>query len=175
MGLGKINKSKGSKAENYYKKLFISYGFSTCQTSRNTSKHHDNANIDLVNIPFNIQIKAGKQKNMSAGKELLQMNTYLHSMFPVEDEILRKPLLLIHHQDVDNGEKRLPEYSKVYMSLQQFDLFRAKSPDLEYDGLKSFKFDLQSEFKHIVNITFEVFKEKVILKHYINEFNNNIQ
>lgn len=176
MGLGKVNKKKGIRAEKFYEKLFISCGFPDCKTSKEVSRHHDNANIDLVNIPFNIQIKAGRQKNMNPGKELLQMNSYLHSMFPADDEIIKRPLLIIHHQDVEIGTERLAQHSNVFMSLQQFDLFRQIYPHLQYDGLKSFKFDLQSEFKHIVSVTFEYFKENVILKQSINnEFDNHIR
>ena len=52
----------------------------------------------------------------------------------------------------------------VYMSMIQFDLFRNETPTLEYSMMKEFKFDLQSEYKTIVGMTLEHFKEKVILK-----------
>lgn len=166
MGLGKTNKRKGSDAERLYAKIFRDLGFSHCETSRFASKKHDNAKIDLVYIPFNIQIKAGKQKNMNAGKELLFMHTCIHTMFPVGDVVFNKPLILIHHEEVGRGNKRLPGNQRVYMSMEQFDLFNSKGSKLEYEGLKSFKFDLQSEFKTIVNVTFEDFKNEVILKQY---------
>ena len=174
MGLGKTNKRKGSNAERLYAIKFREMGFSFCETSRFVSKKHDNAKIDLMYIPFNIQIKAGKQKNMNAGKELFFMKTCIDTMFPLGDEVFKKPLLLIHYEEVGRGHKRLPEHERVYMSMIQFDIFKSMSPDLEHNGLKSFKFDLQSEFKHIVNVTFADFKEKIILKHYKqNEPNNN--
>jgi hypothetical protein len=55
----------------------------------------------------------------------------------------------------------------VYMSIIQFDLFRSKSPSLEYSMMKDFKFDLNSEFKTIVGMTLDHFKSEVILKQYV--------
>ena len=52
------------------------------------------------------------------------------------------------------------------MSLIQFDVFRSQSRNLEYLCMKEFKFDLNSEFKTIVGITLEHFKEEVILKQF---------
>lgn len=173
MGLGSTNKRKGSNAERLYAQKFRELGFSFCETSRFVSKKHDNAKIDLMYLPFNIQIKAGKQKNMNAGKELFAMYSCIQSMFPVGDEVFKKPLLLIHYQEVGRGHKRLPEHERVFMSLTQFDVFRNMSPKLEFDSMKTFKFDMNSEFKSIVSMTFENFKNEVILKHYISNGSNH--
>ena len=54
----------------------------------------------------------------------------------------------------------------VYMSLIQFDAFRSQNRNLEYLCMKEFKFDLNSEFKTIVGMTLEHFKEEVILKQF---------
>jgi hypothetical protein len=173
MGIGKTNKRKGSNAERLYAIKFRDLGFNFCETSRFVSKKHDNAKIDLMYIPFNLQIKAGKQKNMNVGKELFAMYSCIQAMFPKEDEVFKKPLLLVHYEEVGRGHKRLPEHEKVYMSLQQFDIFQTKSPFLKYDTLKDFKFYMNSEFKTIVSMTFEVFKNEIILKHYIENGSNN--
>lgn len=173
MEIGKINKRKGSNAEKLYATKFKELGFNFCNTSSLISKKHDNANIDLMNIPFNLQIKAGKQKNMNAGKELFAMYSYIHAMFPIGDEVFKKPLLLVHYEEVERGHKRLPEHEKVYMSLLQFDLFKENSPHIEYDTFRVFKYDMYSEFKTIVSITFEVFKNEIILKNYIKNGSNN--
>jgi hypothetical protein len=53
------------------------------------------------------------------------------------------------------------------MSMMQFDIFKSKSPDLEYSMMKDFKFDLNSEFKTIVGMTLDHFKSEVILKQYV--------
>jgi len=98
MGIGATNKRKGSTAERYYAKFFRELGFDFCETSRFVSKKHDNAKIDLLYIPFNVQIKAGIQKNMSPGKELFMMSTSISAMFPPEDEVFKKPCILFHYK-----------------------------------------------------------------------------
>lgn len=159
MGLGKINKQKGADAELYFMDVFHNLGFRMCYPSRHTSKKHDNAGIDLLGIPFNIQIKAGRQKNLNPGKELFSMSNKIQSMFPKEDEVFKNPCLLLHI----NNENEI----KVYMSLLQFDKFR-KNRIIHYSDLKEFKFELFSEFKSIVSMSFEVFKNEIILNQYPN-------
>lgn len=162
MEIGKINKQKGADAETYLSQQFRYLGFRMCIPSRPTRKDYDNAKIDLTNLPFNIQVKAGRQKNLNAGKELFSMFSCIQSMFPKGDEVFEKPYLLIHMKSVDD--------IMVYMSLQQFDLFRnqIKGKTLEYSNLKEFKFEMYSEFKTIVSMPFEVFKNEIILKQYPN-------
>jgi len=167
MGLGSTNKRKGSTAETYYAKFFRNLGFAFCETSRFVSKKHDNAKIDLMYIPFNLQIKAGVQKNMNPGKELFMMASSIASMFPLEDEVHKKPCLLVHYKQGKPGVKRTPDMELVYMSLIQYDLFKSENPHLEYQYLKEYKFDLQSEYKTIVGMTLEHFTNEVILKKYV--------
>lgn len=160
MGLGKINKQKGTDAELYFMDVFHNLGFRMCYPSRHTSKKHDNAGIDLMNLPFNIQVKAGRQKNLNPGKELFSMSNKIQSMFPKEDEVFKKPCLLFHINNEDE--------IKVYMSLIQFYLFKAKSRTLEYESIKEFKFEMKSEFRVFVGMSFEVFKNEIILNQYPN-------
>lgn len=157
MQLGKINKQKGNNAENQYSLIFKELGFSDCVPSRYTSKRHDNAKIDLLNLPFNIQIKAGRQKNLNPGKELFSMFNCIQSMFPKEDEIFKRPYLLIH-------AKEKADEDMVYMSLEQFILYNKDSPNLTYSTTKEFKFEMNSEFKYIVGMSFNVFRNEIILK-----------
>ena len=167
MGVGATNKRKGSTAERYYAKFFTELGFTFCEISKKKKKKHDNAKIDLMYIPFNLQIKAGVQKNMNPGKELFMMASSISSMFPLEDEVHRKPCLLIHYKQGTPGVRRTPDMEVVYMSMIQFDVFRNLSRELKYDYLKEYKFDLQSEYKSIVGMTLEHFKNEVILKQYV--------
>ena len=167
MGIGATNKRKGSTAERHYAKFFRELGFTFCETSRFVSKKHDNAKIDLMYIPFNLQIKAGIQKNMNPGKELFMMASSIANMFPQEEDVHNKPCLLIHYKQGTPGVKRTLDMEMVYMSITQFDSFKNKSSKLEYSMLKEFKFDLQSEFKTVVGMTLDHFKEEVILKQYV--------
>ena len=167
MGVGATNKRKGSNAERFYAKLFRELGFTFCETSRFVSKKHDNAKIDLMYVPFNIQIKAGVQKNMNPGKELFMMATSIASMFPPEEDVHQKPCVLFHYKQGVPGVRRTPCMEIVYMSLLQFEQFKLKSKNLEFDYMKSYKFDLNSEFKTVVGMSLDHFKNEVILKQYV--------
>jgi len=167
MGIGATNKRKGSTAERYYAKFFRELGFTFCETSRFVSKKHDNAKIDLMYIPFNLQIKVGIQKNMNPGKELFMMATSIASMFPLEDDVHNRPCILFHYKQGKPGSRRTPDMEMVYMSMIQFLAFQEKSPELTVLSLKEFKFDLDSEFKTIVGMTLDHFKSEVILKQYV--------
>lgn len=174
MGVGKTNKRKGSNAERHYTALFRELGFPFCQTARFVSKRHDNAKVDLVDIPFNIQVKAGKQTSMNPGKELLFMESNIKTMFPVGDEIHKRPLLLFHYKEVEEGGyRRLPKHEIVYMSLQQFELFKRKNKKLEFDYHKEFRYEMESQFKTIVGMTLEVFINEVIKKQYKKHGNSS--
>jgi hypothetical protein len=164
------NKRRGSNAERYYANVFRQLGFSDCCTSRYESKHHDNAKIDLMNIPFNIQIKYGNQRNMIPGKELLMMSTCIEKMFPKDHEIQQRPNILIHKMMTGKGIKRTPDFEKVYMSLEQFYKFKTKCLDFDYEEIKQYKYKLDSEFKIIVSMKFKTFKD-VVVKQYVNNWN----
>jgi len=167
MGIGATNKRKGSTAERHYAKFFRELGFNFCETSRFVSKKHDNAKIDLMYIPFNLQIKAGIQKNMNPGKELFMMATSIAGMFPLEDDVHKRPCILFHYKQGKPGSRRTPDMEMVYMSMIQFLAFQEKNPELTVLSLKEFKFDLNSEFKTIVGMTLDHFKSEVILKQYV--------
>jgi hypothetical protein len=168
MGVGATNKRKGSNAERHYAKFFRELGFNFCETSRFVSKKHDNAKIDLMYIPFNLQIKAGIQKNMNPGKELFMMASSIASMFPLEDEVHNKPCLLIHYKQGKPGSKRTPGMEMVYMSMIQFEEFNSyPETTLEISYAKEFKFDLDSPYKYIIGMPLDHFKSEVILKQYV--------
>jgi len=169
MGRGATNKRKGSNAERHYAKFFRKLGYDFCETSRFVSKKHDNAKIDLMYIPFNVQVKAGIQKNMNPGKELFAMETCIKAMFPPEDEVFTKPGLLFHYKQGVSGKKRTQSDEIVYMSLEQFDVFnnQTKNKKLEYLGQKSFKFELQSQFKHVVWMTLKYFTTNILKPLYV--------
>lgn len=165
---GTTNRTLGHNAERYYCKIFKELGFNFCDTARNASRLYDNAKIDLINLPFNLQIKAGIQKNMNPGKELFSMETAVAALFPPEDSVHTKSKILVHKKRVGPGNKRTPESEVVYMSKAQYDIYlEAIKEEIPIIFNKVYKFELQSDFKHIVGMTFEVFKELIIKKHYL--------
>ena len=164
MTIGNTNREKGHKVERIYAAFFRKLGFSQCFTSRWKSRIHDNAKIDLIGIPFNIQIKAGRHKNLSVGKELFLMDACIKANFDSTHEDYNKPRLLLHRYD-SMGRKRTPEMEIIYMSKNQFEIFKEMNPNLEYDTLKESKYETKSEFKYIVSMTLKYFAEEIISKY----------
>lgn len=170
---GATNKRKGHDAERYYAQVFKELGFSFCVTARLGSRLYDNAKIDLINLPFNVQIKAGIQKNMNPGRELFSMVNMIQALFPPEESVHTKPNFLIHKKQVGRGRKATEEHEIVYMSNLQFQKYKKINPKIKFLFEKIFKFELNSEYKHVVAVTFEVFKEEIIKKIFINGIDNN--
>jgi hypothetical protein len=159
---GSTNSRKGHRAENSYARTFRDLGFSKCTTSRIGSKFHDSLKIDLIGIPFNLQIKAGRCKNLSVGKELFLMDSCIKANFEPTHEDYNKPRLLLHRYDCMGVRKRVPEMELIFMSKNQFEIFKEMNPDLEYRSIKESKYETKSEFKYLVSMTFQYFIEEVV-------------
>ena len=118
---GKTNKRKGSDAERYYAKIFReNLGFTHCKTSRLGSKLHDDAGIDLIFIPYNIQIKAGKQVGLNPTRELSNMEQKMSELFPKTSLEHNYPKIVIHKKEVGQGKKRSEFDEIVFMTFSDF-------------------------------------------------------
>jgi hypothetical protein len=118
--IGKTNKRKGSDAERYYAKIFKELGFTHCKTSRLGSKLHDDAGIDLIFLPFNVQVKAGKQTGLNPAKELLYMQERMKELFPNTSLEHTYPKIVIHKKEVGQGKKRSHFDELVFMTFDDF-------------------------------------------------------
>lgn len=119
---GKTNKRKGSDAERLYAKIFREeLGFSHCKTSRMGSKLHDDAGIDLIFLPFNVQIKAGYDKGLNASKELMYIEDKMGELFPPSSIEHNLPKILIHRKNKEKGRRnRIPYDDIVSMTFEDF-------------------------------------------------------
>lgn len=144
----------GIITEKYFVEQFIGMGYIQCIESKNSSKIMDSAKIDLLNLPFNIQIKSGNQKNMNPGKELFEMSNIIKSMFPESESVRKKDNYLIHKKQ---------SREDVYMSLKTFNKIKEETKgkisfELRYMNRKDFEYSINSEYKAVVSISFEIFK-----------------
>ena len=114
------NRNKGHNAERLYAKLFKELGFSFCQTARYGSRMHDDAGIDLINLPFNVQIKAGYKKGLNYSQVLQVIDERLGEMFPEHAPEHNFPNILIHRKDAKRGKRRQPYDDLVVMSFEDF-------------------------------------------------------
>ena len=121
IAIGARNKRKGSNAEREYAKFFRELGFSHCITARQGSRYHDDAGIDLINLPFNVQIKAGRQKGMNISKVLNDIKETISIKFPKEASEHNNPLIVIHRKEVESGKRTRNEFDEIVsMSIQDF-------------------------------------------------------
>ena len=118
--MGRANKTKGSNAEREYAKFFRELGFKFCVTSRFGSKLHDGAKIDLLNVPFNVQIKAGKQKGINYSKILSEIAEAIKVTFPPTNVEHTLPNIVIHKKFIGAGRKKNPFDEIVCLSLEDF-------------------------------------------------------
>jgi len=156
------NKRKGNHAELRYMNIFKRLGYKFCFTSRYASRLHDDSKIDLVNLPFNVQIKAGIQKNMKPGKVLNEMHSKLIENFPPEDVVHDRPKIVIHHKQGIKGKKRKEEDELVYMSNKEFKKFKKKIRTIDHLGRVNIKKGVKSEYRSVVYMTFTYFIEKIV-------------
>lgn len=125
------NKRKGSNAEREYAKRFREAGFENCITSRLGSRLYDNSGIDLMNIPFNVQIKAGIQRGINYSKELQYVKDQISHNFDLSDEVNNKPILLIHKKPKLEGKRNRGEFDElIIMSVIDFFKHFVVNPNL---------------------------------------------
>ena len=120
---GSRNRTKEHNAERKYAKLSrgISVAFEKCKTSRAASRLHDDSGIDLCfTDPFNIQIKAGKQRGLNISKELVKINEEVKKNFPPHYPELSNMNILIHRKDIGRGRRRNEFDEIVSMTLNDF-------------------------------------------------------
>jgi len=116
------NKRKGSNAERDYAKRFRELGFERCITSREGSKLYDNSGIDLLNIPFNLQIKAGVQRGINYSKELKYIRDQINSNFDATELVHKRPIILVHKKPKLESKRERGEYDElVVMSWIDFE------------------------------------------------------
>ena len=114
------NRNKGNNCERLYAKLFRDLGYDKCITSRYGSRVHDDCGIDLVNVPINVQIKAGKQRGINYSGVLSNIRERLLELFPVDSKEFEYPSIVIHRKDVGRGKKRGEYDDLVIMSWNDY-------------------------------------------------------
>lgn len=117
---GKNNRKKGHDAERQYAQVFREMGFTYCRTSRQANRLLDDAGVDLCNLPFNVQVKAGRQNGLNPTKVLNYMEDRLKELFPPEAKERGLHNIIIHKKEPGRGHKRTENHDIVHMSFQAF-------------------------------------------------------
>jgi hypothetical protein len=118
--VGKTNRRKGHNAERYYANFFKDLGYTFCKTARQASRLHDDCGIDLMYLPFLVQIKAGKQRGLKRADTLQYIEDRVKENFPPENPEHTMPKLLIERKDPGKGKKRTQYHDTVMMTVEDF-------------------------------------------------------
>lgn len=118
--LGKSNKIMGSTGERYYRDEFRSLGYTKCVTSRLGSRLHDNVGIDLIFIPYNVQVKVGAQRGLKPAEELKKIQDGMIESFPEDSVEFEYPKLVIHRKIMQRGQRRSEFDELVTMTFADF-------------------------------------------------------
>lgn len=95
--MANANRDKGHRFERLVVNNLKEIGFEFAKTSRAESKTMDDSGIDIVNVPMNIQTKAGYEKNRPNFLILKQKTTTkLKENYPPENPVHNYPYVLIH-------------------------------------------------------------------------------
>ena len=114
------NRTKGHNAERYYRNEFVTLGYSYCQTARYGSRMHDDAGIDLINVPFNVQIKCGYKRGLNLSKVLRDMREAISELFAPDSPENDKMNIVIWRKDAKRGTPRQPEDDLVVMTWDDY-------------------------------------------------------
>lgn len=127
--MANTNRTKGHDAERYYAQEFRDIGYDKCKTSRYGSRMHDDCAIDLIFIPFNVQIKAGKQRAMNPSKVLRDIDERTLEVFPDGSPELENINMVIHKKEVGRGNKRDKYDEIVVMAWEDVKVLLSKLLD----------------------------------------------
>jgi len=112
---------KGHNCEREYRLIFKDeLGFSFCMTARQGSRISDDAGIDLINLPFNVQLKAGYKRGLNIKTTIDYTKRKIEELFPPDAKEHHLPTLLIHKMDVGRGKRRQETDDIVSMSFEDF-------------------------------------------------------
>jgi len=110
------NKRKGAQAEDLYADLVRLAGFDTCVASRVADPVIDKVGkIDLMGLPYNIQIKAGYNNGVNPSGLLSNMDIAIASL-----SLPSFPSVVIHHKNVPPEFDRTKYHSIVSMTFETF-------------------------------------------------------
>jgi len=94
---GKRNRTKGHDLERDCASLFRNLGFSFAKTTRAESKTLDDAGVDIANIPFLVQCKAGYDDRYPRFPEIYKgIRENIKKAYPKDSPLQELPVILIH-------------------------------------------------------------------------------
>ena len=114
------NRTKGFNYERSLVSLFKELGHEHCVTSRYGSRQHDDCGIDLINVPYNVQAKAGYARGINYSKILRDISDKVSINFPEDAKEHTNPTIITHKKDVGRGRTTTEFDHLVVMTFDDF-------------------------------------------------------
>ena len=90
------NRDKGHRYERWWRKIWEDMGFTKARTARQASRLMDDSGVDLVNIPINMQLKAGYPKGLNYPNIFKEIEENLKENFMEDDPVIDYPIVIAH-------------------------------------------------------------------------------
>lgn len=108
---GHTNRRKGHDLERLWVKFFKSIGFKFSKSTRQESTLLDSCGVDITNIPFLIQCKAGYPNSYPKYDQEWEYTKFkLQDNFPEKSHYHDLPFMLIHKLDYSGKSKPYRHY-----------------------------------------------------------------
>ena len=117
------NARKGHDAERDYAAIFRELGYEKACTTRLGSRLLDNCKIDIMNVPYNVQIKCGYPKGINPKKIFIKMEELMREHLMEGSIEFKRPKLIIHRYCPGKGIKRLPKHDVAYFYVEDYKQF----------------------------------------------------
>lgn len=98
------NRDKGHRYERWWANIFKDLGWEKCITARQGSRIADDSGIDLVNIPYNMQLKYGYPRGLNYKTLFDSIDECKEKNFTEEDPIQKYPTVIAHKKSTKSNE-----------------------------------------------------------------------
>lgn len=113
------NRDKGHRYERWWRKVWEEMGFTKVKTARQGSRLMDDCGVDLINIPINMQLKAGYPKGINYSQLFEEIETKLKDNMMDTDPVLSYPIVIAHKKGRKKSEHFVVIQSDDFIELMK--------------------------------------------------------
>jgi hypothetical protein len=98
------NRDKGHRYERWWANIFKDLGWEKCITARQGSRIMDDSGIDLINIPYNMQLKYGYPRGINYKTLFDSIDACKEKNFMDDDKVHAYPTVIAHKKSTKSNE-----------------------------------------------------------------------
>lgn len=111
------NRDKGHRYERWWVQQLKKLGFGKAMTARQGSRIADDSGIDIINVPYNIQAKAGYPKGLNYKDIFDKIDEAKVENFMTNDPIQDYPTVIAHKKSRKKNEHYVVMKVEDFISL----------------------------------------------------------